>query len=175
MAGDPSAMLHGLLARVAAGDQAARHELIGCAYQRLRCLARVILNESFPRLKAAPAALETTDVADEAALGMYQVLAEIPPATPRDFFRLAHRHATSRAHTTMSHGLPGSDGGSSQGDGEPVSGTQGSAGREPWPDPETAREPRRAIAERSGSPSRTRGWGRSRARCPFDPHERGKR
>src|SRR6516165_4358116 len=89
MASDPSAVLQGLLARLAAGDQAARHELIGCAYQRLRRLASVILNESFPRLKAAPAALETTDVADEAALGMYQVLAEIQPATPRDFFRLA--------------------------------------------------------------------------------------
>src|SRR5262249_55301680 len=89
MASDPSAVLQGLLARLAAGDQAARHELIGCAYQRLRCLARVILNESFPRLKGAPAALETTDVTDEAALGMYQVLAEIQPATPRDFFRLA--------------------------------------------------------------------------------------
>jgi RNA polymerase sigma factor (sigma-70 family) len=89
MSSDPSAVLQGLLARLAAGDQAARRELIGCAYQRLRCLARVILNESFPRLKAAPAALETTDVADEAALGMYQVLAEITPATPRDFFRLA--------------------------------------------------------------------------------------
>src|SRR6516165_937751 len=89
MASDPSAVLQGLLARLAAGDQAARHELIGCAYQRLRRLASVILNESFPRLKTAPAALETTDVADEAALGMYQVLAEIQPATPRDFFRLA--------------------------------------------------------------------------------------
>ena len=89
MTSDPSAVLQGLLARLAAGDQAARQELIGCAYQRLRCLARVILNESFPRLKGAPAALETTDVTDEAALGMYQVLAEIQPATPRDFFRLA--------------------------------------------------------------------------------------
>ena len=89
MTSDPSAVLQGLLARLAAGDQAARQELIGCAYQRLRCLARVILNENFPRLKAAPAALETTDVTDEAALGMYQVLAEIQPATPRDFFRLA--------------------------------------------------------------------------------------
>jgi RNA polymerase sigma-70 factor (ECF subfamily) len=89
MTSDSSAVLQGLLARLAAGDQAARQELIGCAYQRLRCLARVILNESFPRLKAAPAALETTDVADEAALGMYEVLAEIQPATPRDFFRLA--------------------------------------------------------------------------------------
>jgi RNA polymerase sigma-70 factor (ECF subfamily) len=89
MTSDQSAVLQGLLVRLAAGDQAARHELIGCAYQRLRCLASVILNESFPRLKTAPAALETTDVANEAALGMYQVLAEIQPATPRDFFRLA--------------------------------------------------------------------------------------
>src|SRR5262245_20597274 len=87
--GDPSAVIRGLLARMAAGDPAARHELIACAYQRLRCLAGVILNESFPRLKAAPIALETTDVANEAALGMYQVLAEIQPETPRDFFRLA--------------------------------------------------------------------------------------
>src|SRR5262249_11973073 len=89
MNSDQSAVLQGLLARLAAGDQAARHELIGCAYQRLRCLASVILNESFPRLKTAPAALETTDVANEAALAMYQVLAEIQPTTPRDFFRLA--------------------------------------------------------------------------------------
>src|SRR5215467_8299635 len=89
MTSDQSAVLHRLLTRLAAGDQAARHELIGCAYQRLRRLASVILNESFPRLKTAPAGLETTDVANEAALGMYQVLAEIQPATPRDFFRLA--------------------------------------------------------------------------------------
>jgi RNA polymerase sigma-70 factor (ECF subfamily) len=40
-------------------------------------------------LKTAPAGLETTDVANEAALAMYQVLAEIQPATPRDFFQLA--------------------------------------------------------------------------------------
>src|SRR5262245_38087503 len=89
MSGDQSALLRGLLARLAAGDPVARHELIGCAYERLRCLAAVILNESFPRLKAAPTALQTTDVAHEAALGMYQVLAEIQPATARDFFRLA--------------------------------------------------------------------------------------
>jgi RNA polymerase sigma-70 factor (ECF subfamily) len=89
MSGDQSALLRGLLARLASGDPVARHELIGCAYERLRCLAGVILNESFPRLKAAPAALQTTDVAHEAALGMYQVLAEIQPATARDFFRLA--------------------------------------------------------------------------------------
>src|SRR5215813_6209943 len=89
MASDQSTVLQGLLARLAQGDQTARQELIGCAYERLRCLARVILNESFPRLKAAPALLETTDVANEVALGMYQALAQIQPATPRDFFRVA--------------------------------------------------------------------------------------
>ena len=70
---------------------------------------------------------------------------------------------------------PGKGRGSSQGDGEPVSGTQGSAGREPWPEPETARKPRRALAEPSGSPSRAHSGGQSPARSPFDPHERGKR
>src|SRR6516225_7838467 len=65
MTSDQSAVLQGLLVRLAAGDQAARHELIGCAYERLRRLASVILNESFPRLKSAPAALETTALPDK--------------------------------------------------------------------------------------------------------------
>jgi RNA polymerase sigma-70 factor (ECF subfamily) len=89
MSSDSSAVLQGLLSRLAQGDEAARQGLIGCAYERLRCLARVILNESFPRLKGAPTLLETTDVANEAALAMYQLLAQIQPVTPRDFFRLA--------------------------------------------------------------------------------------
>jgi RNA polymerase sigma factor (sigma-70 family) len=89
MSSDLSVKLQGLLARCLADDESARQELIHFAYERLRSLARVILNESFPRLKAAPALLETTDVANEAALGMYQLLAEIRPATVNDFFRLA--------------------------------------------------------------------------------------
>jgi RNA polymerase sigma-70 factor (ECF subfamily) len=89
MSNDQSAVLQALLARWAQGDQAARQELIGCAYERLRRLAHVILNESFPRLKDAPALLQTTDVANEVALGMYQALAELHPPTVRDFFRLA--------------------------------------------------------------------------------------
>jgi RNA polymerase sigma-70 factor (ECF subfamily) len=89
MSTDHSAVLQALLARWAQGDDDARQELIGCAYERLRRLAHVILNESFPRLKDAPALLQTTDVANEVALGMYQALAEIHPPTVRDFFRLA--------------------------------------------------------------------------------------
>jgi len=89
MSGDHSILLQELLARCLQGDEAARQELIHCAYERLRCLAHVILNESFPRLKTPPALLETTDVTNETALAMYQALMEIKPATVRDFFRLA--------------------------------------------------------------------------------------
>jgi RNA polymerase sigma factor (sigma-70 family) len=89
MSGDQSIVLQELLARCLQDDEAARQELIHCAYERLRCLARVILNESFPRLKTPPALLETTDVTNEMALAMYQVLVEIKPETVRDFFRLA--------------------------------------------------------------------------------------
>jgi len=89
MTSEQSALLQNLLARCVGGDEAARRELINRTYERLRCLAAVILNKSFPRLKDTPALLDTTDVANEAALKLYEALAEIQPATGRDFFRLA--------------------------------------------------------------------------------------
>jgi RNA polymerase sigma factor (TIGR02999 family) len=89
MSSEQSALLQTLLTRLVGGDEAARRELIDRTYERLRRLAAVILNESFPRLKDAPALLDTTDVANEAALKLYEALAEIRPATGRDFFRLA--------------------------------------------------------------------------------------
>jgi RNA polymerase sigma-70 factor (ECF subfamily) len=89
MSSEQSTILQALLARWQQGDEAARQELIHAAYERLRRLAAVILNESFPRLKGPPALLQTTDVANEAALGMFQMLDEIRPGTVRDFFRLA--------------------------------------------------------------------------------------
>lgn len=89
MAGHNTDELPNLFSRIAMGDEAARQELICRVYERLRRLARVILNEDFPRLKASPALLQTTDVAHEVVLGMYQALSEIPLATPRDFFRVA--------------------------------------------------------------------------------------
>lgn len=89
MSTDQSKLIQGLLVRWQQGDEPARAELIHCAYERLRRLAAVILNESFPRLKDAPALLQTTDVANDAALGVYRMLDEIRPATARDFFRLA--------------------------------------------------------------------------------------
>jgi RNA polymerase sigma-70 factor (ECF subfamily) len=89
MSDNQTVVLQALLARSLRGEEAARQELIGFAYERLRCLARVILNEDFPRLKAPPALLDTTDVVNQAALGMYQALDQIRPATIDDFFRLA--------------------------------------------------------------------------------------
>jgi len=89
MSSEQSSLLQDLLARCVGGDEAARRELIDRTYERLRRLAAVILNKSFPRLKDTPALLDTTDVANEAALKLYEALAEIQPATGRDFFRLA--------------------------------------------------------------------------------------
>ena len=89
MSADLSVKLQALLKRCLEGDESARQQLIHFAYDRLRCLARVILNEDFPRLKNPPALLDTTDVANEVALGLYQVLDEVRPATVNDFFHLA--------------------------------------------------------------------------------------
>jgi RNA polymerase sigma-70 factor (ECF subfamily) len=86
---DQTMLLQGLIARLLQGDAEARRELINCAYERLRGLAAVILNESFPRLKKAPALVDTTDLANEAAVKLYEALADVQPATVPDFFRLA--------------------------------------------------------------------------------------
>jgi RNA polymerase sigma-70 factor (ECF subfamily) len=82
-------LLQGLIARIQQGDDKARRELIGCAYERLRRLAAVILNQSFPRLKKAPTLLDTNDLVNETALKLYGALAEVRPATVHDFLRLA--------------------------------------------------------------------------------------
>jgi RNA polymerase sigma factor (TIGR02999 family) len=87
--GDQTIQLQGLIARLHQGDDQARRELIRCAYDRLRRLAAVILNENFPRLKKAPALMDTTDLLNEATLKLYETLAEVRPATVQDFLRLA--------------------------------------------------------------------------------------
>ncbi|HLJ94536.1 MAG TPA: sigma-70 family RNA polymerase sigma factor [Gemmataceae bacterium] len=87
--GDQTSLLQGLLARMLQGEEGARRELINCAYQRVRCLAAVILNESFPRLKKPPALVDTTDLANEASVKLFEALADVRPETVTDFFRLA--------------------------------------------------------------------------------------
>jgi RNA polymerase sigma-70 factor (ECF subfamily) len=87
--GDQTMLLQGLIARVRQGDEAARRELIRCAYDRLRRLAAVVLNESFPRLKKAPSLVDTTDLANEVALKLYEALDDVRPESLHDFLRLA--------------------------------------------------------------------------------------
>jgi RNA polymerase sigma factor (sigma-70 family) len=89
MGDDQTAGLQDLIDRVQAGDEEARRELIDTAYARLRRLSAIILRRSFPRLKGTPTLVDTTDVANESACRLHQALAEIQPATVRDFFRLA--------------------------------------------------------------------------------------
>ncbi len=87
--GEQTIQLQGLIARLHRGDDEARRELIRCAYDRLRRLAAVVLNESFPRLKKAPALVDTTDLANEVALRLYEALADVRPESVQDFLRLA--------------------------------------------------------------------------------------
>ena len=86
MANDPITHLQQVLDRLRQGDDSARRELIGCAYERLRLLARTILHEDFPRFENLH---ETGSVLDEAALRLLKALEQEQPATVRGFFGLA--------------------------------------------------------------------------------------
>jgi RNA polymerase sigma-70 factor (ECF subfamily) len=85
---DPSSqtlLIQAYLDRLRDGDEAARGELLECACERLRGLARKMLR-SYPRVHRWE---QTDDVLQNAALRLHRTLGEIALATPRDFFRLA--------------------------------------------------------------------------------------
>jgi RNA polymerase sigma-70 factor (ECF subfamily) len=86
MASDQTTHLQQLLDRLREGDDSARRELIGCAYERLRLLARKILHEDFPRFENLH---ETRSVLHDAALRLLKALEQEQPATIRGFFALA--------------------------------------------------------------------------------------
>jgi RNA polymerase sigma-70 factor (ECF subfamily) len=89
MSGDQTTELQQVIIRLRQGDDTARRELINRAYPRLHRLVAKILGESFPRLKEQPALQNTSDVANEVSMRLYQALEEIQPASVLDFFRLA--------------------------------------------------------------------------------------
>jgi RNA polymerase sigma factor (sigma-70 family) len=89
MSGDQTTELQQVIIRLRQGDDGARRELINRAYPRLHKLVAKILGESFPRLKEQPALQNTSDVANEVSMRLYQALEEIQPASVLDFFRLA--------------------------------------------------------------------------------------
>jgi RNA polymerase sigma-70 factor (ECF subfamily) len=87
MAADSTTQLQSLIDRMAAGDSAARHELITRAYQRLRRLSHKML-ESFPRLRPVE---DTDDVLHDSLPRLTRALETVPPASVAEFFRLASR------------------------------------------------------------------------------------
>jgi RNA polymerase sigma-70 factor (ECF subfamily) len=86
MNGDQSTHLQELLDRLRQGDDAARQELVGCAYERLRLLARKIFHGDFPRLKNLH---ETDSFLHEAVVRLLQALQQVQPPTVADFFTFA--------------------------------------------------------------------------------------
>jgi RNA polymerase sigma factor (sigma-70 family) len=87
MAADSTTQLQGLIDRMANGDVAARNELIGRAYNRLRRLAHKMLLK-FPRVRSFE---DTGDVLHDSLLRLSRALETVPPASVAEFFRLAGR------------------------------------------------------------------------------------
>ena len=90
MADAPPLTVHvqACLDRLRGGDQAARAELLGCACERLRKLARKML-KGYPNVRRWE---QTDDVLQNAALRLHRTLQQLPVGTARDFFRLAALH-----------------------------------------------------------------------------------
>src|SRR5262245_24887011 len=85
---DPSSQtvqIQGYLDRLRGGDEAARDELLGCACERLRHLARKMLRD-YPNVHRWE---QTDDVLQNAALRLHRALQQMPVQTSLDFFRLA--------------------------------------------------------------------------------------
>ena len=72
MRNDSRTQLQDWIARMNAGDQAAKNELLRYAYERLRGLARKMMRQDFPRLKNWE---ETDDVLQNEALRLNRCMA----------------------------------------------------------------------------------------------------
>ena len=84
-ASSQTAHIQACLDRLRGGDEAARADLLGCACERLRNLARKML-KSYPNVHRWE---QTDDVLQNAILRLHRTLRQLPVETPRDFFRLA--------------------------------------------------------------------------------------
>jgi RNA polymerase sigma factor (sigma-70 family) len=82
MADDRTGQLEQLLDRMRKGDAAARTELLGLAYERLRLLARKMFRQDFPRLGNLH---ETDSILHEAVLRLFRALQEVQPPSVHDF------------------------------------------------------------------------------------------
>jgi RNA polymerase sigma factor (sigma-70 family) len=85
---DPSSQtlyVQACLDRIRGGDEAARGELLSCACERLRKLARKML-KGYPNVRRWE---QTDDVLQNAAIRLHRTLQQLPVPTALDFFRLA--------------------------------------------------------------------------------------
>ncbi|MFM8702486.1 MAG: RNA polymerase sigma factor [Planctomycetia bacterium] len=80
--------LEACIARLAAGDQTARDDLIGFACERMQGMARRMLKR-FPNVRRWD---ETGDVVQNAAIRLYRTLGAITPRDARGFLGLAAVH-----------------------------------------------------------------------------------
>ncbi|MFN9367834.1 MAG: RNA polymerase sigma factor [Planctomycetia bacterium] len=108
------------LARLAAGDPAARDRIVEVSQARLRVLAHRLLRR-FPRVRRWE---ETDDVLQNVSLRLHRALATIHPASPRDLLGLAarqiHRELIDLARR---HGGPRAYGGNHGTNVAPATGT----------------------------------------------------
>jgi RNA polymerase sigma-70 factor (ECF subfamily) len=84
-ASDSLVQIQGWIARLQAGDPAARDALLGAAGERLRHLAQKML-QSYPRVRRWE---QTDDVLQNALLRLCRTLQDVPPQSVADFLRLA--------------------------------------------------------------------------------------
>jgi RNA polymerase sigma-70 factor (ECF subfamily) len=85
MSEERSLRLERCLDRLHGGDEAARHELLASACERLTQITRTMLRD-YPRLQRWE---QTDDVLQNALVRLMRALETITPATMRDFYRLA--------------------------------------------------------------------------------------
>ena len=85
---DPSSQtlhIQACLDRIRGGDEAARGELLSCACERLRNLARKML-KGYPNVRRWE---QTDDVLQNATIRLHRTLQQLTVQAPLDFFRLA--------------------------------------------------------------------------------------
>jgi RNA polymerase sigma-70 factor (ECF subfamily) len=80
-----SVQIQAWIDRLRGGDEAARDELLSCACERLRNLARKMLR-GYPNVRRWE---DTGDVLQNAVLRLHRTLQQMTVQTSRDFFRLA--------------------------------------------------------------------------------------
>src|SRR5436305_216630 len=142
---DSGTQLHLLLARMRAGDEAARNELFRHATGRLERLTRKMLHQ-FPGVRRWA---ETDDVLQNALIRLLRTLEAVRPATPRDFLGLAAEAAGHPPGGRPTPGTPTATGLAAEAAGHPPGGR-------PTPGTPTATGPSRSGKTPPGRPPASR-------------------